>query len=61
MDLRQRVLDARQALGQARIEGDFYSVDVRTGELDSLTRIATENGIDLPAAQSATADLGSEQ
>jgi hypothetical protein len=47
VDLRRRVRDARHALDLARVKGDFYAADVREGELDSLRRVAMENGIDL--------------
>ncbi|GAA1521461.1 hypothetical protein [Kribbella lupini] len=46
VDLRRRVAEAERALDTARAEGDFYGIDVRTGELDSLLRVAAENGID---------------
>jgi hypothetical protein len=46
-DLRRRVREAQQALGEAEDDGDFYSVDIRTGELNSLLRIAKENGVDI--------------
>ena len=47
VDLRRRVREAKQALAEARAEGDLYAVDVRIGELDSLLRLAMENGVDL--------------
>lgn len=56
MALRRRVREARQALDLARAEEDFYAVDVRTGELDSLLRAAMENSIDLRAVHGATSD-----
>jgi putative heme degradation protein len=60
-DLRRRLRDARQAFDQARAEGDYYAVDVRTGELDSLMRSATENGIDVTTAHGAAAGQSGEQ
>jgi hypothetical protein len=45
-------------LDQARTAGDFYAVDVHTGELDSLMRTAKENGIDVTTA---AADQGGER
>jgi hypothetical protein len=48
-DVRRRVREAEQALREAEAEGDFYAADVRTGELDSLLRLAMENGVDLGA------------
>jgi hypothetical protein len=46
-DLRRRVREAQQALSEAKDEEDFYGVDIRTGELNSLLRIADENGVDV--------------
>jgi hypothetical protein len=46
-DLRRRVREAQQALSEAEDDQDFYTVNIRTGELNSLTRMAVENGVDL--------------
>jgi putative heme degradation protein len=46
-DLRRRVREAQQALNEAKEDEDFYGVDVRTGELNSLLRMAVENGVDI--------------
>jgi hypothetical protein len=46
-NLRRRVREAQQALSEARDDEDFYAVDIRSGELNSLLRLATENGVDL--------------
>lgn len=54
-DLRRRVAEAERALDKARADGDFYGIDVLTGELDSLLRMALDNGIDLDESRSATA------
>jgi hypothetical protein len=59
-DLRRRVRDAKRALDEAKAEGDFYAVDVRTGELDSLLRIAMENGVDL-AEEHRSADQAGDR
>ncbi|MFB6720546.1 hypothetical protein ACFCV3_10315 [Kribbella sp. NPDC056345] len=59
-DLRRRVREARQALVDARAEGDFYAVDIRTGELDSLLRLAMENGV-LLVDEYENADPGGER
>jgi hypothetical protein len=59
--LRRRLRAARQELNQARAEGDFYAVAVYTGELDSLLRTATENGVDVTTTRSAAADQGGER
>jgi hypothetical protein len=45
--LRERVESARQALREAEQDEDYYAVDVRTGELNSLLRLAEQNGVDL--------------
>lgn len=41
--LARRVREAKQALRGAMADGDRYAVDVRSGELDNLLRLATEN------------------
>lgn len=46
-DLLRRVREAKEALREATADGDLYAVDVRTGELDSLLRLAMENDVDL--------------
>jgi hypothetical protein len=46
-DLRRRVREARRALSETEDDEDFYAVDIRTGELNSLVRMAVENGVDL--------------
>ncbi len=42
-----RVSQTRQALQQARADGDDYLAGVREGELDSLTRLAASNDVTL--------------
>ncbi|TDU83136.1 hypothetical protein EV138_5595 [Kribbella voronezhensis] len=49
-DVRRRVQEARQALLVAESESDFYAVDVRTGELNSLLRMAAENDVTIEPA-----------
>lgn len=61
VDLRRRLREARQALDQARAEDDFYAVDVRTGELDSLLRTAMDSGIDVTTDTSTAAEQGAER
>ncbi|WP_350275883.1 hypothetical protein [Kribbella sp. HUAS MG21] len=46
-ELRHRVRVAIRALDAAQVEGDGYAVDIRAGELESLRRIARENGVTL--------------
>lgn len=42
-----RMAAARSSLAAARSDGDDYLVAVREGELDSLTRLAVANDVDL--------------
>ncbi|WP_112237520.1 hypothetical protein [Kribbella monticola] len=49
-DLRRRVQEARQALSVAESESDFYAIDVRSGELNSLLRMAAENDVTIEPA-----------
>jgi hypothetical protein len=46
-DLRGRIKAAQDAYDEAEREEDFYAMDVRSGELKSLRRLASENGVDL--------------
>jgi hypothetical protein len=46
-DLRGRIKAAQEAYDEAEREEDFYAMDVRSGELKSLRRLASENGVDL--------------
>jgi len=43
-----RIVDARQALRSAQDAGDIDSELVYAGELDSLLRIAMDNGVMIP-------------
>lgn len=45
--LRHRVRHALDDLEQARAAGDDYSVQVHTGELESIARIAEAHGVHL--------------
>lgn len=47
-ELRQRIVSARRALRAARADGDLDSERVYSGELDSLLRLALENGVTVP-------------
>ncbi|MEU4197163.1 hypothetical protein AB0E69_35045 [Kribbella sp. NPDC026611] len=47
-ELRHRVIVARRELRTARETGDIDSERVYDGELDSLLRLAMENGVPLP-------------
>jgi hypothetical protein len=60
-DLRRRVREARQALEAAKSAGDFYAVDVRTGELESLLRLAMEHGVDVDADADADVDADEDR
>jgi len=44
-DLRSRVEDAKQALREAERDEDYFAIDVRTGELKSLLRMAGDNDV----------------
>jgi hypothetical protein len=47
-DLRGRIEAAQRAYDEAERDGDFYAMDVRSGELTSLRRLAAENGVVVP-------------
>lgn len=47
-ELLHRISDARQALSSAQQAGDLDSERVYAGELDSLLRMAMENGVTVP-------------
>ncbi|GAA0375353.1 hypothetical protein GCM10009530_27350 [Microbispora corallina] len=51
-ELRARLREARRELRRARENGDEYDVQVVSGRLDTLERLATEHGID-PAGDEA--------
>jgi hypothetical protein len=59
-DLRRRVREAQQALSEAEDDEDFYAVNIRTGELNSLMRMAVENGVDLEELQDPEHRLSAE-
>ncbi len=46
--LRHRVRQALDDLERARTAGDDYRVQVHTGELESMARIAESHGVRLP-------------
>ncbi|GAA1576619.1 hypothetical protein GCM10009789_32560 [Kribbella sancticallisti] len=50
-DLRVRIAAAQEAFAQAERDEDYYAMDVRTGELKSLHRMAAENGVLLEPAE----------
>jgi len=45
LELGRRVIDARVALREAHDDGDDYLITIRTGELDTLVRLATDHGV----------------
>jgi hypothetical protein len=47
-ELHHRIDAAREAVRAAQAAGDLDDERVHTGELDSLLRIAAENGVDVP-------------
>lgn len=44
-DLRERIVAAQSAFDQAERDEDYYAMDVRSGELKSLRRLASEHGV----------------
>ena len=54
--LRERARQALTALHEARLADDDYSVDVRTGELESIARLASEHDLRLPELDSFGSD-----
>ena len=50
--LRERARQALAALQEARLADDDYSVDVHTGELESIARLASEHDLRLPELDS---------
>lgn len=48
-ELRQRIVAARRELRAAQGTGDLDAERVYAGELDSLLRLALENGVTVPA------------
>jgi hypothetical protein len=47
-ELRQRIAAARHALRAAQVDGDLDDERVYSGELDSLLRLALDNGVTVP-------------
>ncbi|MBP2703157.1 hypothetical protein JOL79_04995 [Microbispora sp. RL4-1S] len=45
-ELRARVSEARRELRRAREDGDEYDVQLYSGRLDGLERLAAEHGLD---------------
>lgn len=43
-----RVTEALESLRVAEAEDDLHLVDIRTGELESLARTATDHDLDVP-------------
>ncbi len=46
--IRERVVEARTSLDEARESGDDYLATVREAELDSLARLAGEHELTIP-------------
>jgi len=53
-----RILDARQALDEARADGDDYLADIRLSELESLVRVAADHGIQVDGVEETLARYG---
>lgn len=49
-ELNRQIDLTRLALDEARREGDHYLADIRTGELETLHRLAADNGLSLEVA-----------
>ena len=47
-EMTARVDEASTSLAEAQLAGDDYLVEVRLGELESLARVAQDNGLELP-------------
>ncbi len=45
LELGRRVVDARLRCGRPATGGDDYLVTIRAGELDTLVRLASDNGV----------------
>lgn len=52
-----RVRDAYVSLNEARAESDDYLVEIRLGEIETLRRLAAENGLVLDTSPPALLDL----
>jgi hypothetical protein len=46
--LGERIVAAQRAFDEAEREQDYYAMDVRSGELKSLRRLASEHGVVVP-------------
>jgi len=57
-ELRLRVSEALDSLGEARESGDDYQVQLSLGQIESLTRLASENQIDLDGLSESLAPYG---
>jgi hypothetical protein len=53
-----RMASAEQSLALARQEGDDYSEGIFQGEIESLRRLAEENGVPAPGGEPDTGDQG---
>jgi hypothetical protein len=50
-DLGERIVAAQRAFDEAERDEDYYAMDVRSGELKSLRRLANDHGVVVPSAQ----------
>jgi hypothetical protein len=46
-EISHRLESTRQALAEARLDGDEFLINVRLGELESLQRLADEHAVGL--------------
>lgn len=56
--IRSRIDETRRNLHEASAEHDDYLVEVRLGELETLARIAAENGVHVDGVDETFAALG---
>jgi len=57
-EMTARVDEASTSLAEAQLAGDDYLVEVRLGELESLARVAQDNGLELPTVAATLARYG---
>lgn len=54
-EITDRVTAARTSLADAEARGDDYMADVRVGELESLARVASDHGLEVPGLEETLA------
>ncbi len=56
--IRTRIAQTRSSLGEAAADQDDFLVEVRLGELETLARLAAENGVSVEGVDEAFAAHG---